>query len=93
MKKEQLEIKHTLTEIKNIIQRPNSQLEECKNQVKDLEYKEAKDTSLEKQEEKRIQKVEDSVRNLWDDVKHINIKIMGMPEKEREKNTENYLKK
>ncbi|KAK1345521.1 hypothetical protein QTO34_007979 [Cnephaeus nilssonii] len=60
MKKDQLEIKHTLTEIKNIIQRPNSRLEDRKNQVKDLKYKEAKNTQLEKQKEKRIQKVEDS---------------------------------
>ena len=50
MKKDQLEIKHTLTEIKkNIIQRPNRRPEEHKNQVKDLEYKEAKDTLPEKQ--------------------------------------------
>ena len=55
MKKNQLEIKHILTEIKNIIQRPNSRVEEHKNQVKDLEYKEAKDTPLEKQEVKRNQ--------------------------------------
>ncbi|KAK1333893.1 hypothetical protein QTO34_006282, partial [Cnephaeus nilssonii] len=89
MKKDQLEIKHTLTEIKNIIQRPNSRLEECKNQVKDLEYKEAKDTPPEKQEEKRIQKVEDSVRSLWDNFKRTNIRIMGVPEEEREQDTEN----
>ncbi|KAK1338709.1 hypothetical protein QTO34_019366 [Cnephaeus nilssonii] len=89
MKKDQLEIKHTLTEIKNIIQRPNSRLEERKNQAKDLEYKEAKDTPLEKQEEKRIQKVEDSVRSLWDNFKRTNIRIMGVPEEEREQDTEN----
>ncbi|KAK1334647.1 hypothetical protein QTO34_005655 [Cnephaeus nilssonii] len=89
MKKDQLEIKHTLTEIKNIIQRPNSRLEECKNQVKDLEYKEAKDNPLEKQEEKRIQKVEDSVRSLWDNFKRTNIRIMGVPEEERDQDTEN----
>ncbi|KAK1346647.1 hypothetical protein QTO34_000507 [Cnephaeus nilssonii] len=64
MKKDQLEIKHTLTEIKNIIQRPNSRLEDRKNQLKDLEYKEAKDTPPEKQEEKRIQKVEDSFHHV-----------------------------
>ena len=57
MKKDQLEIKHTLTEIKNIIQRPNSRLKKCKNQVKDLKYKEAKSTQPEKKKEKRIQKV------------------------------------
>ena len=36
MKKDQLEIKHTLTEIKNNIQRSNSRLEDHKNQVKNL---------------------------------------------------------
>jgi chromosome segregation ATPase len=45
MKKDQLEIKHTLTEIKNNIQRSNSRLEDCKNQVKNLKYKEAKNTA------------------------------------------------
>ena len=87
MKKDQLEIKHTLTEIKNIIQRPNSWLEECKNQVKDLEYKEAKNTPPEKQEENL--EVEDGVRSLWDNFKRTNIQIMGVPEEEREQDTEN----
>ncbi|KAK1341340.1 hypothetical protein QTO34_017745 [Cnephaeus nilssonii] len=67
MKKDQLEIKHTLTEIKNIIQRPNSRLEDRKHQLKDLEYKEAKDTAPEKYEEKRIQKVEDSSTGVFAD--------------------------
>ncbi|KAK1346746.1 hypothetical protein QTO34_000606 [Cnephaeus nilssonii] len=89
MKKDQLEIKHTLTEIKNIIQRPNSRLEDRKHQLKDLEYKEAKDTAPEKYEEKRIQKVEDSVRSLWDNFKRTNIRIMGVPEEEREQDAEN----
>ncbi|KAK1343344.1 hypothetical protein QTO34_016123 [Cnephaeus nilssonii] len=89
MKKAQLEMKHTLTEIKNIIQRPSSRLEERKNQVKDLEYKEAKDTPPEKQEEKRIQKVEDSVRSLWDNFKRTSIRIFGVPEEEREQDAEN----
>ncbi|KAK1346973.1 hypothetical protein QTO34_000833 [Cnephaeus nilssonii] len=89
MKKVQLEMKHTLTEIKNIIQRPSSRLEERKNQVKDLEYKEAKDTPPEKQEEKRFQKVEDSVRSLWDNFKRTNIQIFGVPEEEREQDAEN----
>ncbi|KAK1339272.1 hypothetical protein QTO34_019952 [Cnephaeus nilssonii] len=89
MKKDQLEIKHTLTEIKNIIQRPKSRLEDCKNQLKDLEYKEAKDTPPEKQVEKRIQKVEDSVRSLWDNFKRTNIRIMGVSEEESEQDAEN----
>ncbi|KAK1339938.1 hypothetical protein QTO34_018502 [Cnephaeus nilssonii] len=70
-------------------QRPNSRLEERKNQLKDLEYKEAKDTPPEKHEEKRIQKVEDSIRSLWDNFKRTNIRIMGVPEEEREQDAEN----
>ena len=61
------------------------------NKVKDLEYKEPKDTPLEKQEEKRIQKVEDSVRSLWDNFKRANIRILGVPEEERLQDTENIL--
>ena len=57
MKKDQLEIKYTLTEIKNNIQRFNSKLEECKNQVKYLKYKEAKNTQLEKKKEKKNSKI------------------------------------
>ena len=89
MKKDQLEIKHTLTEIKNIIQRSNSRLEDPKNQVKDLKYEEAKNTQPEKQKEKRIQKYEDSVRSLWDNFKRTNIRIIGVPEEEREQDIEN----
>nr|KAF6363168.1 hypothetical protein mPipKuh1_010165 [Pipistrellus kuhlii] len=67
-------------------------MEDCKNQVKDLEHKEPEDTPLQKQEDKRIQKVEDSVRNLWDNFKRTNIRIMGVPEDEREQDTKNILK-
>ncbi|KAK1338262.1 hypothetical protein QTO34_001377 [Cnephaeus nilssonii] len=89
MKKDQLEIKHTLTEIKNNIQRSNSRLEDRKNQVKDVKYKEAKNTQPEKQKAKRIQKYEDSVRSLWNNFKHTNIRIIEVPEEEREQDTEN----
>ena len=61
------------------------------NKVKDFEYKEPKDTPLEKQEEKRIQKVEDSVRSLWDNFKYANIRILGVPEEETVQDTENIL--
>ena len=90
--KDQLEIKNTFSEIKNIIQSPKNRMEDWKNQVKDLEHKKPEDTPPQKQEGKRIQKVEDSVRNLWDNFKRTNIRIMGVPEYEREHDTENILK-
>nr|KAF6387573.1 hypothetical protein mMyoMyo1_008054 [Myotis myotis] len=89
MNKDELEIKHTLTEIKTIIQSSNSKLEDSKNQVKDLKSEEAKITHLEKLKEKRIQKYEDSVRSLWDNFKCTNIRIIGVPEEEREQDIEN----
>ena len=57
MKKDQLEIKHKLTEIKNIIQGSNGRLEDHKNQVKDLKYKEAKNTQPEKKKEPKNMKI------------------------------------
>ena len=47
-----------------------------------------------KQKEKRILKNEDSLRELWDNMKHINICIIGVPEEQRErKGQKNYLNK
>ena len=52
----QSETKDTLIEIKNNLQGNNSRVDEAKNQINDLEYKEAKNNQSEQQEEKRIQK-------------------------------------
>ena len=39
----------------------------------------------EENEETRIQKNEEKLRNLWDNFKHSNIQIIGVPEEEEEK--------
>ena len=54
IKKIQSEMKDTLTETKNNLQGNNSRVDEGKNQINDLEHKEAKNNQLEQQEEKRI---------------------------------------
>ena len=56
-------------------------MDEAENQINDLEHKEAK-TNQSEQEEKRIQKNEGSVSSLWDNCKHSNICIIGVPERE-----------
>ena len=54
-KKTQVEMKVTLSEIKNNLQGINNGVDEAKNQINDLEHKEEKNNiQLEKQEEKRI---------------------------------------
>ena len=64
-----------------------------KNQINDLEHKEAKNNQSEKQEEKIIQKKEDSISSLWDNFKYSNIHIIGVPKKRKSKKLEIYLKK
>ena len=69
-------------------------MDEDENQISDLEYKEAKTNQWEQQEEKRIQKNEDSVRSLWDNFKSTNIYIMGVSEREeKQKEIENLFEK
>ena len=42
-------------------------------------------TALEQNKEKRMKKNEDSLRDLWDNIKHNNIRIIGVPEEEEKK--------
>ena len=63
IKRIQLETKDLLTKIKNNLQGINSRVDEAENQINDLAHKKAKKNQSE-QEEKRIQKNENSVRSL-----------------------------
>ena len=38
-------------------------------------------TAAEQNKEKRMKRNEDSVRDLWDNIKHTNIQIIGVPGK------------
>ena len=46
-------------------------------------------TASEQKIEERMKRNKDSLRDLWDNIKHINIRIIGVPEgEEREKGPE-----
>ena len=51
---------------------------------KDLEQKEEINIQPEQNEKTRIQKNEEWLQNLWDNFKRSNIRIIGMPEGEKE---------
>ena len=74
----------TQNEIKQNIQGANSERKETRTQINDLEQKEERNIELEQNEEARIQKNEERLRNLWDNFKHYNIWIIGVPEREEE---------
>ena len=84
MKKTQAEMKFAWSEIEKNPQETNSRRDEAQNQINDLEHKEDKNIQSEQQEKKQIQKNEDRPRNLWDNFKCSNIRIIGVPEREEE---------
>ena len=58
-----------------------------------MEHKETKNNQSE-QEEKRNQNNEDSINSLWDNFKHTNIHIVGVPEgEEKEQGIRNLFEK
>ena len=87
-------MKATLTEMKNNLQDINSRVKEAKSQISDLEYKEAKHSQSEKQEEKRIQKNEDSIKSSRTTSSIPTFISWGCQKEKRESNNlETYLKK
>ena len=46
----------------------------------------------ERKKEKRIKRNEDNLRDLWDNVEHPNIQIIGVPEEDKKKDHEKILK-
>ena len=42
-------------------------------------------TSEQQNKVKRMKKTEDSLKDLWDNIKHTNIRLIGVPEEEEKK--------
>ena len=77
---------NTKNEIKNSLQGINSSITEAER-ISDLECKIVEITTAEQNKEKRMKRIEDSLRDLSDNNKCANIWIIGVPE-EREKGPE-----
>ena len=73
-----------LSEIKENVQGTNSDGKETGTQINGVEQKEEGNIQPEKNEEIRIQKNEERLRNLQEIFKHSNIRIIGLPEGEEE---------
>ena len=77
-------VKAMTSEIKENVQGTNSEEKETGTQINDLEQKEEINIQLEQNEETRIQKNEERLRNLQDILKRSNIRVIGVPEGEEE---------
>ena len=84
----------TLIEIKSNLHGKNSRVAEAQNHINDLEHKEAKTTMQNNKKNKEYKKSKDGISSLWDNCKHSNIHIIGLPEgKQREQEIGNLLGK
>ena len=73
-------MKDTQSEIKQNVQGTNSDRKEIRTQISDLKQKKEINIQLEQNEETRIQKNEEKLRNLWDNFKVCNMQTIGVPE-------------
>ena len=75
--------------MKNTLEGINSRITEAEEQISDLEDRMVGFTAAEQNKEKRMKRNENSLRDLWDNIRRNNIRIIGVPEgEEREKGPE-----
>ena len=76
---------NTITEIKNTPEGINNRITESEERIHELEDKMVEITAREQNKEKRMNRIEDSLTDLWDNIKRTNIGIIGVPEEEEKK--------
>ena len=90
LKSKQTTMNNTINEIKNSLEGINSRKTEAEEWKSDLEDKIVEINTTEQNKETRMKRIEDSLRDLWDNIKHTNIRIIGVTEeKEKKKGSEN----
>ena len=79
---------NTINEVKNSLERINSRIPEAGEWISDREDKIVEITTAEQNKEKIMKRIEDSLRDLWENNKCTNIRIIRVPGEEKKKGTE-----
>ena len=85
LKSKQTMMNNKINEIKNSLEGINSRITEAEDRISDLEDKLVVITTTEQNKEKRMKRIEDILRDHWDNIKHNNIRIIRLPEEEEKK--------
>ena len=90
LKLKQEEMQNTITEIKYSLEAANSRIQEAEERISEVEDRLVEITDVEQKGEKQLKRNEESLRELSDNVKCTNIRIIGVPEgEERERDRKN----
>ena len=73
--------------IKNTLEGTNGRIIEAKDRISEAEDRMVEINESERKKEKRIKRNEDNLRDLWDNVKCSNIRIIRVPEKKTKRKT------
>ena len=76
---------NTITEIKTTLEGTNSRITEAEEQIGELEDRMVEKIAEEQNKGKGMKRCEDSLRDLWGNIKHTNIRVIGVPEEELKK--------
>ena len=88
LKSKQTVMNNTVTEIKNTLEGISNRITEAEERISELEDKMVEITAREQNKEKRMKRIEDSLRDLWVNIKCTNIRIIWVPEEKEKKNSE-----
>ena len=80
IKNKQTKTNNTISEVKNTLEGTNCRITEAGEQISDLEDRMVEITIEEQNKGKIMKKVEDSLRNIWNNSKCTNIIVIGVPE-------------
>ena len=88
LKSTQTEMNNTITEMKNTLKGINNRITEAEERISELGDKMVEITAEEQNKEKRMKRIEDNLRDLWENTKCTNIRIIWVPEEEKKKGSE-----
>ena len=75
---------NAVTEIKGTLEGTNSRITDAEDRITGVQDRMVEINEAERKK-KKIKRNEDNLRDLWDNVKHPNIRIVGVPEEEDKK--------
>ena len=85
IKNKQTEMNNTITEIKNTLKGTNSRITEAEKWISELEDRMVEINAEEPNKGKGMKRREESLRDLWDNIKCTNIRVIRVPEEEEKK--------